>query len=424
MLRLRAVQLELEKHRNHLEELVRSRTAELALAKDAAEAANLAKSAFLATTSHELRTPLNAILGLSYLVGRELAEPKLRGQVESIRSAGQQLLGMVDQILDMTRLEGDTLTIEDSDFALPLLLDAPARAWRERAAAKGLGFALELDPALPPFLRGDARRLGQMLAILVDNAIKFSDTGSIELRVRLLETGNDGLLLRFEVTDQGIGIDAAQQALLFNSFAQADSSTTRKYGGIGIGLSICKRLAELMGGKVGAGGTPNAGSSFWFSARLQRGDGKAATAVADRPARWPGGRRVRASGRCDGRGAAHGGCPAGPARPTRRPAGAKRHRRHCAVRPACGRAARRTGRTGQTARPRDSPVCLRSGPGHRAHLALTCGLRPAIGALRHACFCCWRSPRRGPSTSIASSGNSSPASVRRRCRCCAAGNSR
>lgn len=272
----RRLAAELDAHRHHLGRLVEERTKELTAARMQAEAANLAKSTFLATMSHELRTPLNAILGMSYLVGRELTEPKLRGQVDTIRSAGQQLLGMVDQILDMTRLEADTLTIDVSDFALPALLDAPAKAWRERATAKGLEFALAIDPALPPFLRGDPQRLGQMLAILVDNAIKFSDTGRIVLQVRLLETSEDGLLLRFEVTDQGIGLDAAQQALLFNSFAQADSSTTRKYGGIGIGLSICKRLAELMGGKVGTDGTPDAGSSFWFSARLLRGSETAA----------------------------------------------------------------------------------------------------------------------------------------------------
>lgn len=270
---------ELEQYRNRLEELVSSRTAELALAKDVAEAANLAKSTFLATMSHELRTPLNAILGLGYLVGRELAEPKLRGQVDKIRSAGQQLLGMVDQILDMTRLEADTLEIEISDFALQPVLDAPAKAWRERAAAKGLDFALEIDPALPPFLRGDPRRLHQMLAILADNAIKFSDHGRIALGVRLLSTGGDGLLLRFEVADQGIGIDATQLALLFTSFAQADSSTTRKYGGIGIGLNICKRLARLMGGEAGADSTPGAGSTFWFTVRLQRSNGSAAAAA-------------------------------------------------------------------------------------------------------------------------------------------------
>lgn len=278
--RARQEEAELEQHRNHLEDLVRSRTAELAQSRDAAEAASRAKSAFLATVSHELRTPLNAILGLSYLVSRELPEPKLRAQVVAIRSAGQQLLDMIDQILDMTRLDADTLSIEVGDFALRAVLDAPARAWRDRAAAKGLDFALEIDPALPPFLRGDALRLSQMLAILVDNAIKFSDTGRINLRVRLLETGGDGLLLRFEVADQGIGIDAAQLALVFNRFAQADGSTTRKYGGIGIGLGICKRLAGLMGGKVGADSTPVAGSTFWFTARLQRGDGLAATALA------------------------------------------------------------------------------------------------------------------------------------------------
>lgn len=270
---------ELEQHRNHLEELVHSRTVELAQSRDAAEAASRAKSAFLATMSHELRTPLNAILGLSYLVSRELAEPKLRGQVDTIRSAGQQLLDIVDQILDMTRLEADTLEIKVCDFAMPQVLDVPAKAWRERAAAKGMVFALTIDPALPPVLRGDPQRLGQMLAILVDNAIKFSDHGRIDLRVRLVGTGEDGVLLRFEVADPGIGIDLAQQAMLFNSFAQADSSTTRKYGGIGIGLSICKRLAELMGGKVGADSTPSAGSTFWFSARLQRGNDTAAAAT-------------------------------------------------------------------------------------------------------------------------------------------------
>jgi signal transduction histidine kinase len=279
--RAKQEEAELEQHRNHLEDLVLSRTAELALAKEQAEAANLAKSAFLATMSHELRTPLNAIIGLGYLVSRELAEPKLRAQVDTIGRAGQQLLGMVDQMLDMSRLEADRLEIEVTDFALPPMLEAPAKAWRERAAAKGLDFALELDPGLPPCLRGDPQRLHQMLAILVDNAIKFSDHGRIALRVRLLQAGGDELQLRFEVADQGIGIDAVQLPRLFTRFAQADASTTRKYGGIGIGLSLCKQLAELMGGEVGADSTPGAGSTFWFAVRLQRGKDMAAAAAAE-----------------------------------------------------------------------------------------------------------------------------------------------
>ncbi|MBK7421789.1 MAG: hypothetical protein IPJ48_01100 [Propionivibrio sp.] len=259
-----------------LEQQVAQRTQVLRDALVGAEAASRAKSAFLRNMSHELRTPLNAILGLGHVLGLKIAEPELRQHLEQITGAGKLLRDMTNQILDMSRLEAGTFQIKSKDFALLAVLDATMALWRQRAAAKGLILAREIDPALPPVLRGDPMRLGQILANLVGNAIAFSDRGRIDVRVRLVETKGDNLLLRFEVEDQGIGIAEAQQALLFNAFEQADHSTTRKYGGAGLGLAICRHLAYLMGGEVGVDSTPGLGSTFWFTARLQRGhDGHA-----------------------------------------------------------------------------------------------------------------------------------------------------
>jgi len=256
-----------------LEQRVAQRTQALRDALVRAEAASHAKSAFLGNMNHELRTPLNAIIGLGYIVGRKITEPELRRQVEQITDAGRRLLDMTNQILDMSRLETGNLRIESRDFALPAVVDATVDELRQRAAAKGLILEQEIDPALPLSVRGDPQRLGQNLANLVDNAIKFSERGRIAVRVHLVEAKDDDFLLRFEVEDQGIGIDKEQQANLFNDFEQADNSTTRKFGGAGIGLAVTRQLAHLMGGEVGVVSTPGVGSTFWFTARLQRGHG-------------------------------------------------------------------------------------------------------------------------------------------------------
>ncbi len=256
-----------------LEQRVAQRTEALRDALVSAETASRAKSTFQGNMSHELRTPLNAILGMGYIVSRKIAEPELRQQVEQITGAGKLLLVMVNRIMEISRLETDTFGIESRDFGMLAAIDAAMDMFRQRAAAKGLLLAQEIDPALPLVLRGDPLRLGQILANMVGNAIKFSDRGRIDVRVRLVEAKDDDLLLRFDVEDQGIGIAEEQQALVFNAFEQADNSTTRKYGGTGLGLAICRHLARLMGGEVGVDSTLGRGSTFWFSARLQRGHG-------------------------------------------------------------------------------------------------------------------------------------------------------
>lgn len=256
-----------------LEQRVAQRTQALRDALISAEAASRAKSAFLGNMNHELRTPLNAILGLGHVLGARIAEPELRRQVEQITDAGRRLLDMTNQILDMSRLATGTIRIESTDFALLAVVDLAVDALRQRAAAKGLIVTQEIDPALPPVLRGDPQRLGQIVTNLVGNAIKFSERGRIAVRVNRIETKDDDYLLRFEVEDQGIGISKEQQAILFNDFEQADNSTTRKYGGVGIGLAITRQLAHLMGGEVGVVSSPGLGSNFWFTARLQRGQG-------------------------------------------------------------------------------------------------------------------------------------------------------
>lgn len=280
-LELARTNLKLRHLNAELEQRVAQRTEALRDALVSAEAASRAKSAFLGNMSHELRTPLNVILGLGDVVGSKIAEPELRQQVEQITGAGKHLLAMVNRIMEMSRLETDTFGIESRDFALLAVVDAALDVLRQRAAAKGLLLAQEIDPALPPCLCGDPRRLGQMLTNLLSNAIKFSQRGRIDSRVCLVETKDDDLLLRFEVEDQGIGISKEQQDILFKAFEQADASTTRKYGGAGIGLAVTRRLALLMGGEAGVDSMPGLGSTFWFTARLQRGQGIMPVALAN-----------------------------------------------------------------------------------------------------------------------------------------------
>jgi signal transduction histidine kinase len=260
---------ELVKHRDHLAERVAERTRELEVAKAAAEAANLAKSRFLANMSHEIRTPMNVILGLTGLLRKHGASGRQADYLGRIDLAGQHLLALIDEILDMAQIEAGRLVLAEIDFAPAQVIEQVRALVTDLAESKGV--TLQVDcVAMPAQLRGDPTRLRQVLLNYANNAVKFTERGSIVLRARLLEVQAADVLLRFEVQDTGIGIAPEAQARLFSPFEQADNSTTRQYGGTGLGLALVKRLAGLMGGTVGVDSAPGRGSLFWFTARLGR----------------------------------------------------------------------------------------------------------------------------------------------------------
>ncbi len=234
-------------------------------ARDRAELAAHAKSVFLATVGHEVRTPLNGILGMARLLLDTPLDVKQRTFAETVVSSGELLLGLVNDILDFSRLEADGLTLEAVPFDVSDLMDELRLMMAPRAAEKGLILGCRLDPAVPPFVAGDPLRLRQILLNLVGNAIKFTERGSVTMAVEPLDTLPDGrVVLRFTVADTGIGIPEAARAGLFTEFWQADSSITRRFGGTGLGLAICKRLVTLMGGDIGYDSQGGDGSSFWF----------------------------------------------------------------------------------------------------------------------------------------------------------------
>ncbi|MDO8958604.1 MAG: ATP-binding protein, partial [Rhodocyclaceae bacterium] len=269
---LRQQVTELDLHRHHLEKLVELRTEELSLAKTQAEAANRAKSAFLANMSHEIRTPMNAILGLAHLLQRDGVTPAQADRLAKIDNAGRHLISIINDILDLSKIEAGRLQLESADFHLSAILDNVASIIGQAARDKGL--QIEIDPdGVPLWLSGDATRLRQALLNYAANAVKFTEHGTIRLAARLLEEIGDELLVRFEVADSGIGIAPEKLTNLFQAFEQADVSTTRRYGGTGLGLAITRRLALLMGGAAGVDSAPGRGSTFWFTARLQRGHG-------------------------------------------------------------------------------------------------------------------------------------------------------
>lgn len=262
---------ELDNHRKHLEQLVTERTAELSKARSQAEAASRAKSAFLANMSHEFRTPLNAIIGMTHLLQRESPTPPQADRLDKIAGASKHLLGIVNDILDAAHLDAGQLQFVHRDFDLPALLGSAVIQVRPKAEAKHLALRIEIGD-VPRVVRGDASRLRQALDNYLTNAVKFTDTGEIHLLVREMERSGQGdVLLRFEVRDTGIGLapDLAQR--VFGAFEQADTSTTRRHGGAGLGLALTRRIAQKMGGETGVESVLGSGSCFWFTARLKLG---------------------------------------------------------------------------------------------------------------------------------------------------------
>jgi PAS domain S-box-containing protein len=264
-------QVELERYRHHLESIVEERTSALMIAKDAAEAASRAKSTFLANMSHELRTPMNAIMGMTDLVMRKITDPKQLDQLGKVKHASAHLLSVINDILDISKIEADHLALEEVHFKFGVLLENLASMLGQRIAEKGLKLITDLPPNIARLhLLGDPVRIGQILLNFAGNAIKFTEQGVITVRIKKLAENPTDVLLRCEVEDTGIGISEEAQKRLFIPFVQADSSMTRKYGGTGLGLSICKSLIETMGGKVGIESTEGQGSLFWFTLPLKK----------------------------------------------------------------------------------------------------------------------------------------------------------
>ena len=257
-----------EQHAN-LEKEVALRTSDLVQARDTAEAASRAKSTFLANMSHELRTPMNAIMGLTSILRRRTSDPATAEQLGKIDHASRHLLHIINDILDLAKIEAERLNLEQRVFLLGSILEKTLSLVSHRASNKGLVLQTNIPPELANRqVLGDPARIGQILLNLAANAIKFTDSGSVKLELSCLEEHHDRLHLRFTVRDSGIGIAADVLPRLFRPFEQADNSTTREHGGTGLGLAISKRLVELMDGQVGVDSTLGEGSTFWFSLTL------------------------------------------------------------------------------------------------------------------------------------------------------------
>ncbi len=262
---------------------------EMEKAQTLAEAAARMKSDFLANMSHEIRTPMNAIIGMAHLAMKTELSRRQRDYLTKIQSSSQHLLGIINDILDLSKIEAGKLVVESIDFDLDQVLDRVTGLIAEKAAAKHLELILEIDEQVPHSLIGDPLRVSQVLINYANNAIKFTERGDIALHVSVAQESALEVVLTFAVSDTGIGLDEEQRSRLFQSFEQADASTTRKYGGTGLGLAISRQLAGLMGGEVGVDSEPGKGSTFWFTARFGRGAAKPRPLLPDPDLR---GRRV------------------------------------------------------------------------------------------------------------------------------------
>jgi signal transduction histidine kinase/CheY-like chemotaxis protein len=255
------------------------RSVELEQAREAAETANIAKSAFLSNMSHEIRTPLNAITGMVQLMKRGGVTPHQAERLDKINAAGQHLLEVINAVLDLSKIEAGKFALEESEIRLGSIVSNVASMLAGQAQAKHL--RLEEDVTLSPLtLLGDATRLHQALLNFASNAIKFTEKGTVTLRARLVQEDEKSVVVRFEVQDTGIGIAPEVLPKLFSSFEQADNTVTRKYGGTGLGLAIARKIAQLMDGDAGAESTLGSGSTFWFTARLMISKSAATTASA------------------------------------------------------------------------------------------------------------------------------------------------
>ncbi len=260
----------LEEVNQNLEQMVNDRTHELMLAKDEALAASHSKAEFLANMSHEIRTPLNAIIGLAHIALASKPEPKQRTYLEKMRDSGEHLLQIINDILNFSRMEAGKLTLDHSEFSIDQLVDKTVDLVWDKAAAKGLQVNVEIDSQIPKVLLGDSLRLGQILINFCANAVKFTDHGSISIRVTKVRDWQERVELLFEVDDTGIGIDAEKVQSLFQPFQQVDSSSARRFEGTGLGLSICKNLADLMQARIDVKSTAGQGSCFRLRVQLEK----------------------------------------------------------------------------------------------------------------------------------------------------------
>lgn len=258
-------------YQNHLEAMVESRTQALTIARDEAEGANRAKQVFLANMSHELRTPMNSIMGFTDIVKRHLSDPKDKAYLDSVSSSAHSLMGLIKNLIDLSRIASEQLVLEEHDFRMADVLQHVSDVVSQQAAAKGITFTMDIAPDFDgALLRGDAPRIGLMVLNLAENAVKFTTAGEVAVQARIAVETADQVEVVISVRDTGIGIAPEDQKRLFSAFEQVDGSSTRRYGGTGIGLALCKRLAERMGGTVRVFSEPGQGSEFTLLIKLAK----------------------------------------------------------------------------------------------------------------------------------------------------------